>query len=251
MSEIYRAPDAIQLASAWGLRIAEREWQSAVKVGDTAPIITRHGLRLAQLGLSPSRAANELVPAGIASVPIIDASSKAAARGPFERQRWCVIPALAFFLTRSRQVAGGSEIWKFSRNDLQGFGIAGLYDRRRTPLDGREVSWFAMLTVDSGSHPLLAEFGRIRDPRSGVVSSQAPLLLDRTQYEQWLGASIAEAMQIAEQGLKDQLTAEAPARQALPRSNLDGVASVRGSLVSAFSPTSAGADALPLIAVLP
>ena len=248
MSPIYRAPDAIKLASMWGLRTAEREWHSTVERGDSAPIITRHGLQLAQLGLTPRWAVAPLDEAGLARVSIVDASNTSAARNAFERGRWCVIPALAFYLTRSRQGAGGSDLWKFSRKDLQGLSIAGLYDRWRVPSDGREVCRFAMLTVDACDHPLLKEFGRVR-ARSGIVSSQAPLLLDRARHEQWLNASTADALQLARDGLNDELIAEPPASPSLPRS--DSIAATRGSLVSALSSPSAAANVLPLISLIP
>lgn len=248
MSEIYRAPDATQLATIWGLRNAEREWQSTVSVGDTAPIITRHGLQLAQLGLAP-RWSNASGGTTLSGVPIVDASSNSAARNAFERERWCVIPALAFYLARSRALGAGSELWKFSRKDLEGFGIAGLYDRGRTPSDGREVSHFALLTVDCRAHPLLAEFGRVRDARSGVVSSQAPLLLERAKYEEWLRASTAEALRFAEHALTDELTAEPPVRVTLPRSGPDRVPASSGTLVNALSRPWAAAEGLPLISL--
>lgn len=246
LSSVYRAPDAIKLASMWGLRTAEREWPSAIGPGDSAPIITRHGVQLAQLGLTPRWGAEPQDDEGLARVAMVDASETPAARSPFERRRWCVIPALAFYLGRSRQVAGGSDLWKFSRKDLQGLSIAGLYDRWRAPSHGREVCRFAILTVDSCEHPLLAEFGRVR-ARIGIVSSQAPLLIDRAQHQQWLNASTADAMQLAGNGANDELIVEPPPSRSLPRS--DGM---RGSLVSALEPRQpAGADAMTAISLIP
>lgn len=214
MPELYRLPDVRQLASIWRLRMADRHWPTAIRPGDSAPIITRHGVRMARLGLPSRWAMNERGAAS--SVPIVEAASRSYTREPFAKQRWCAIPALAVFLPSYADPARPPQWWTVAAEDDSGFVIAGLYDRYRSAEDGREVLTFGMLSRDVGGHPVLSRFGRTR----AAGGFQAPILLERARAEAWIAASSDGALALAADALGPALKAAPPVPLRLPRDDL-------------------------------
>ena len=105
------------------------------------------------------------------------------------RQAWragqrCIVPAECIFEPNweSRRAIR----WRISQASDVPMGIAGIYATWRHP-DGREMSTFAMLTVNADEHPLMRRFHRPGEEKRMVV------ILHPDDYAAWLSCPVAEA----------------------------------------------------------
>jgi len=96
----------------------------------------------------------------------------------------CIVPAECFF--EPSWSTGKAVRWRVGQAGDVPIGIAGIYASWRHP-DGREVSTFAMLTVNADEHPLMQRFHRPGEEKRMVV------ILAPENYADWLSCSPSEA----------------------------------------------------------
>jgi putative SOS response-associated peptidase YedK len=82
--------------------------------------------------------------------------------------------------------------WGIERGDGTALGIAGLWERWKSPA-GEEVLSFAMLTINCDEHPLLKRFHKHFDEKGEPNERRTPALLREDHYDRWLNGSAAEA----------------------------------------------------------
>ncbi|MEP7058397.1 MAG: SOS response-associated peptidase family protein [Caldimonas sp.] len=105
------------------------------------------------------------------------------------RQAWragqrCIVPAECFF--EANWDSGKAVRWRIGQPGDVPLGIAGIYASWRHP-DGREMSTFAMLTVNADEHPVMRRFQRPGDEKRMVV------ILHPDDYDAWLRCPVADA----------------------------------------------------------
>ena len=105
------------------------------------------------------------------------------------RQAWragqrCIVPAECIFEPSFE--TGTAVRWRIGQAGEVPIGIAGIYATWRHP-DGREMSSFAMLTVNADGHPLMQRFHRPGDEKRMVV------ILAPEDYAAWLSCPVVEA----------------------------------------------------------
>ena len=105
------------------------------------------------------------------------------------KQAWragqrCIVPAECFF--EPNWETGKAVRWRIAQAGDVPIGIAGIFAAWRHP-DGRELSTFAMLTVNADAHPLMRRFHRPGEEKRMVV------ILQPDDYAEWLSCPVAEA----------------------------------------------------------
>ena len=135
-----------------------------------------------------------------------NARSETVAVKPSFRDAWkhgqrCIIPAEAFFepdWRSGRAVATG-----IASADGAPLGLAGLWARWRSP-QGELVHSYTMLTINADTHPLMQNYHKPGDEKRMVV------ILSPPQYQAWLAASPARALDFLQAWPADKLQASAP-----------------------------------------
>ena len=118
-----------------------------------------------------------------------NARSETVAKLASFKQAWrdgqrCIVPAECFF--EPNWETGSAVRWRIGQAGDVPMGIAGIYATWRHP-DGREMSTFAMLTVNADVHPLMRRFHRPGEEKRMVV------ILHPDDYAEWLSCAVAEA----------------------------------------------------------
>lgn len=96
----------------------------------------------------------------------------------------CIIPAECVY--EPCWESGRAVRWRIGQAGDVPLGIAGIYATWRHP-DGREMSTFAMLTVNADGHALMQRFHRPGDEKRMVV------ILHPDEYAAWLSCKVADA----------------------------------------------------------
>ena len=96
----------------------------------------------------------------------------------------CIVPAECIF--EPSWESGKAVRWRIGQAGDVPLGIAGIYASWRHP-DGREMSTFAMLTVNADGHPLMQRFHRPGEEKRMVV------VLAPDDYADWLSCAVADA----------------------------------------------------------
>ena len=117
---------------------------------------------------------------------------KPAFKYPYARRQWCIVPAWTIFEPFYAPGAKRSVRWGIERADGTALGIAGLWERWKSPA-GEEVLSFAMLTINCDEHPLLKRFHKHFDEKGEPNQRRTPALLREEDYDRWLNASVAQA----------------------------------------------------------
>jgi putative SOS response-associated peptidase YedK len=117
-----------------------------------------------------------------------NARSETAASASAYRRAWglgqrCIIPA--DWIIEPDWRSGKHVPTRIGRADGQPMGLAGLWDRWTDSISGEIVHSFTMLTINADSHALMHNFHRPEDEKRMVV------ILDETQYSDWLNAPVA------------------------------------------------------------
>jgi len=105
--------------------------------------------------------------------------SKPAFRNAFQRHR-CLVPADGFY--EWRQGPGGKQPMRIARADGQPFGMAGLYERWRSP-DGEVLDTCTILTTHANA-------------QLASVHERMPVIVPPDQYERWLDAANVEVAEL-------------------------------------------------------
>jgi len=199
MSSNFLAPTGSELERDWGL-VLDDEWSSDIARGDHAPIIRRFGLGaaaqrqavVARFGMIPASAK-----APRASAAAVNARSETAATRPsfknaYAQRQWCIVPAQCLYVPLYADDAKRSERWRVRRKDRTPLSVAGLWDRWVGD-DGREITSFAMLTINCDLHPLLNRFDRRTNDKGEPTEKRTPVLLAEEDFDDWLDASAGRA----------------------------------------------------------
>lgn len=131
-----------------------------------------------------------------------NARSETAAVKPSFRSAWkngqhCIIPAAAIYEPDWR--SGKAIATRITRNDGEPMGIAGLWERWRSP-SGEEVFSYSMLTVNADDHSFMRNYHRADDEKRMVV------ILPKGLYHDWLNAHASASMEFMRQYPADRLT---------------------------------------------
>jgi putative SOS response-associated peptidase YedK len=124
-----------------------------------------------------------------------NARSETAAVKPSFRSAWkngqhCIIPAAAIYEPDWR--SGKAIATRITRNDGEPMGIAGLWERWRSP-SGEEVFSYSMLTVNADDHSFMRNYHRAGDEKRMVV------ILPKGLYHDWLNAPASASMEFMRQ----------------------------------------------------
>ena len=198
MCNNYRAPKGIDLERGWSVPIqGDWQWKDDVFPGYPAPIIRRAAAGgrecvMARFGLVPWWNKTDKVDWSTMNARAETAAVKPAFRDPFAHRRFCIIPAWEIYEPFYAEGAKRSERWGIERADGTALGIAGLWERWRSP-SGDELISFAMLTINCDEHPLLKRFHKHFDEKGEPNERRTPVLLREEDYGRWLNASVEEA----------------------------------------------------------
>ena len=113
-------------------------------------------------------------------------ATKPSFRDAWRQARHCIIPAMSIYEPDWR--SGRAVPTRISRAEGQPMGIAGLWDRWKSP-QGEVVHSFTMLTINADQHPLMNLFHKPTDEKRMVV------ILEPEQFEDWLQAPAHRSME--------------------------------------------------------
>lgn len=173
------------------------EWDA----GDDA--VPEREAALGRWGLIPSI----VKPAGLArakELRTFNARSETVARSYTFENAWrrgqrCIVPAEAIYEPDWR--TGKHVPTRFTRTDGAPLGLAGLWDRYRSP-SGEMVETFTMLTINADAHPLFKHYHRPGKEKRMVV------ILPEVAYGDWLAAGFDESHNFLVGYPAEKLTAE-------------------------------------------
>jgi putative SOS response-associated peptidase YedK len=117
-------------------------------------------------------------------------SQLASYRDPWRKAQHCIVPAAAFYEPDHR--SGKPRPARFERKDGKHMGIAGLWDKWRSP-EGEDIYSFTMLTLNADDHPLMKDYHRANEEKRMVV------ILPEDRYDDWLKAKASESMEFIRQ----------------------------------------------------
>jgi putative SOS response-associated peptidase YedK len=125
-------------------------------------------------------------------------ATKPSFRDAWKRAQHCIVPAAAFYEPDWR--TGKHIPTRISRADGKPMGIAGLWERWKSPV-GEEVFSFTMLTVNADTHPVMCAYHRPDDEKRMIV------LLREDDYDAWLDAPAERSMDFMRQCPPEELVA--------------------------------------------
>ena len=117
------------------------------------------------------------------------------------RGQRCIIPAQ--WIGEPDWSSGHHVPTMVARADNDLMGIAGIWDRWEDKASGEVVHSFSMLTINADDHPLMS---RLRRPG---VEKRMVVILEESQYRDWLTCSVKEAPGFLKQFPADRLVARA------------------------------------------
>jgi putative SOS response-associated peptidase YedK len=173
------------------------EWESGDEaVPEREAVVGRWGLISAMTKAEGAEKAQKL--------STFNARSESAAKSftfgnAWRRAQHCIIPADAVFEPDWR--SGKAVATQFRRADGAPLGIAGLWDKWRSPT-GEWIESYTMLTINADQHPLFKDYHRPGDEKRMVV------ILPEGSYEDWLIAGAEETWDFLNPYPADQLVAE-------------------------------------------
>lgn len=144
-------------------------------------------------------------------------ASKPAFRTAFKRGNFCIIPVASIFEPcHETGKAIRHEVREVEGDPL---GVAGIWEDKQEGDNGLPLLSFSMLTINADGHPVMHRMHRPTDEKRMLV------LLDPSEYDDWLNCSVAEAPSFFRQFPAERLT-DAPA----PKPTKSAVAAAQGSL---------------------
>lgn len=152
-------------------------------VGDEA--VPPHEALIGQFGLVPHWASDLKRGRNTYNARSETVATKESFRDAWRQARHCIIPAVAIYEPDWR--SGKPIPTRISRADGQPMGIAGLWDRCRTP-QGEVVHSFAMLTINADRHEVMNLFHQSTREKRMVV------ILEPEQFGGWLQAPANRSM---------------------------------------------------------
>jgi len=113
-------------------------------------------------------------------------ASKPMFREAWKRAQFCLIPAEVFY--EPNWQSGSAVRWRIEMASREPFAIGGLWESH-----GKGEGYFesfTMLTINADTHPVMNQFHRPGDEK------RMPVIVDRSDYEAWLGATPIDAVQL-------------------------------------------------------
>jgi len=153
-------------------------------VGDDA--VLPHEALIGQYGLVPHWASDLKLGRHTYNARSETVATKPSFRDAWRQARHCIIPAMSIYEPDWR--TGRAVPTRISRADGQPMGIAGLWDRWKSP-QGEVVHSFTMLTINADQHPLMNLFHKPTDEKRMVV------VLEPEQFDDWLQAPASRSME--------------------------------------------------------
>ena len=126
------------------------------------------------------------------------AAVKPSFRNAWKKGQHCIIPAAAIFEPDWR--SGKAIATRITRSDSEPMGIAGLWERWKSP-SGEEIFSYSMLTVNADDHSFMRNYHRADDEKRMVV------ILPKGLYQDWLHASVNASADFLRQYPADRMTA--------------------------------------------
>ena len=152
------------------------------RVGDEA-VPAREAL-LGAFGLVPPWAKDATMSRHTYNARSETVAQKPSFSAAWREARHCIIAAEAFYEPDWR--SGKAIATRIARADGQPMGIAGLWERWKSP-QGAVLHSFTMLTVNADAHPLMRHFHKPQDEKRMVV------VLPEDRYGDWLEATAAQS----------------------------------------------------------
>jgi putative SOS response-associated peptidase YedK len=106
-------------------------------------------------------------------------------RDSWREGRRCVVPAECIY--EPCYESGEAVRWRIGQPGAVPFGIAGIYAEWVNPKTQKHEFSFSMLTVNADTHPFYSRMHRPGDEK------RMPIILDPSQYGDWLTCTVAEA----------------------------------------------------------
>lgn len=209
MCSHYEASDPRQTALAFGVELYEQSkldlWpgyhgsfvrgtDNAENLDDSLP--TREVLT-GSFGLIPGWSKDTKIARRCYNARSETAAVKPSFRSAWKNGQHCIIPAAAIYEPDWR--SGKAIATRITRNDGEPMGIAGLWERWRSP-SGEEVFSYSMLTVNADDHSFMRNYHRAGDEKRMVV------ILPKGLYHDWLNAPASASMEFMRQYPADRLT---------------------------------------------
>ena len=187
--------------------LPETDWPPEVFPGYIAPIVRRGAgsevasgnlqVDLARFGLVPRWSHDSAHAAGIAK-GTYNARSETAAKkpsfsGPWRDRQWAIVPMENYF--EYCWETGRAERWRIQQASGEPFFCAGLWERWHDPGRAANEAVFAsftLLTVNADQHPLGRRMHRPGDEK------RMPLIFDATRLDEWLHASVGQALALTQ-----------------------------------------------------
>ena len=162
---------------------------------------------LARFGLIPATAKTARAPGSTVNAKSETADTRSAFKSAYAQRQWCIVPAQCLYVPLYADDAKRSERWRIRRKDRTPLSVAGLWDRWVGD-DGREITSFAMLTINCNLHPLLSRFGRTSNDKGEATEKRTPVLLAEEDFDAWLDTTPGRAPIFCGTFGKDDLEAE-------------------------------------------
>jgi len=114
-------------------------------------------------------------------------AEKLSFRTAWRKRQFCLILADNFY--EPSYETGKAVRWRVQTQELNPFGIAGIWYTWTDPATGELVVSFSMLTVKADEHPVMRQFHKAGDEK------RTPVIIPQENYIQWIGADLPTANQ--------------------------------------------------------
>ena len=129
-------------------------------------------------------------------------SWKPSYKNAWSNRQFCIIPTESFFEPFYETKNSKPVRWRIEHNKGRTLGVAGIYEWRPDggPNNGPLES-FSMITINAKEHELMSRFHKPDDEKRMIV------ILDPSQYSDWLTTPLKDAREFLKQYPADQLIA--------------------------------------------
>jgi len=205
----YRPTARDHLREHFGVAAPDVDFPEESYPGYLAPVIRRtapHGREClaASFGLIPHWAKDPRIARNTYNARSETVAEKPSFRGPWRQAQFCLVPMESFY--EPCYESGKAIRWRIGAADGRPFAVAGLWERWVAMETGEVVHSFTMLTVHADGHPVMGRMHRPGDEKRSLV------LIDPADFEQWLGATPAQARALVRLPPADAWVAEASPR---------------------------------------
>ncbi|OHX10467.1 hypothetical protein BI347_22075 [Chromobacterium sphagni] len=166
-----------QLLEHFGMDAGDWQWPDQAWQDYQAPILTRHGLRLASYGFIPKRHQPLGVRLSTMNARAETIGELRSYREAWQRGQLCLVPMQAFF--EPCYESGRAVRTRIGLADGAPFAVAGLW-RKWREADGSISVAFTQITINADHHALMGRMHKPGDEKRTLVIISPP------QYDAWL-----------------------------------------------------------------